>query len=119
MHTISLQAGVTPSSTIYMLLILMHCETCNHQVVVYKMFYKMKIVKLWHLTCSRHQSLQIFEFQFSKSYLVAPAKAASKQEGPKKFGVPDKKAVFLLKEKRLLFCREPQIFLVLLVLKWL
>ena len=73
MHTISLQAGVTPSSTIYMLLILMHCETCNHQEVVYKMFYKMKIVKLWHLTCSRHQSLQIFEFQFSKSYLVAPA----------------------------------------------
>ena len=37
------------------------------------------------------------------------SKAASKQEGPKKFGVPEKKAVFFL-IKGLLFSRVPQIF---------
>jgi len=43
-------------------------------------------------------------------------KAASNYEGQKKFGVPEKKAVFFL-IKGLLFSRVPQIFLALLILK--
>jgi hypothetical protein len=43
-------------------------------------------------------------------------KVVSKKEGPKKFYVPLKKAVLLL-GKILLFCRVPQIFWALLILK--
>ena len=43
-------------------------------------------------------------------------KAASKKEGSKKFGGPEKRAVFF-HIKGLLFSRVPQIFLALLILK--